>query len=209
VTFVCDSFDLQDTDLKLSNFSIVNGCQTTVSLWNASEAAAKEVKVSVRFIAPPERLIDSIIRFNNSQNPIRLWDLSAQDKLQKRLKKELAELPQPFLYQLKRAERTDLAERKRFLRDGKLQVIRHDLNAQYLAAFRGLPAIGYKDKGKVFTTYRDKVFPPQTRPEEVVVVWQAGKIASEVIKRELSAAAQADDRQRLGILKRGGVFFGL
>ena len=31
--------------------------------------------------ASDERVIDSIIRFTNSQNPIRPWDLNAQDKL--------------------------------------------------------------------------------------------------------------------------------
>jgi hypothetical protein len=119
----------------------------------------------------------------------------------------LAELPQPFLYQLRRAERIEPAEKKRFLRDGKVEVIRHDLNAQYLAAFRGFPAIGYKEKGKVFTTYKDQVFPPQIRPEEVVLAWQAGKVASELVKKELAAAAKAEDRQRLAILKRGGDLF--
>lgn len=207
LTFVCDQYDLRGKKVTLTNFSIVNGCQTTVSLWNGSESAAKDVKVAVRFIAPLERIIDSIIRFNNSQNPIRLWDLNAQDKLQKRLKKELAELPQPFWYQLRRAERLETTDRKRFLRDGKLQLIRHDLNAQYIAAFRGLPAIGYKDKGKVFTSYRDQVFPPQIRPEEIVLVWQAGRVATELVKDELSKAANDDDIQRVAILKRGGAFF--
>lgn len=207
ITIVCDSFKVNRGSITAVNFSIVNGCQTTVSLSTTTEEAANEVNVISRFIAPPERIIDSIIRFNNSQNPIRLWDLNAQDKLQKRLKKELAELPQPFLYQLKRAERVDQKAKRKFMRDGKLQLIKHDRNAQYLAAFRGLPAVGYKDKGKVFTNYKDQVFPPQTRPEEIVLVWQAGKIASEYVKQAISDAAQKDDKMRLAILKRGGVFF--
>jgi len=92
VTFVCDSYGLVNGQLTLTNFSIVNGCQTTVSISNSSASAASNVRVLARFIAAPERAIDSIIRYTNSQNPIRLWDLSAQDKLQKRLKKELAAL---------------------------------------------------------------------------------------------------------------------
>jgi hypothetical protein len=207
VTFVCDDYDLKGRQITLTNFSIVNGCQTTVSLWNGSEAAAKEVKVSVRFIASPERIIDSIILFNNSQNPVRLWDLNAQDRLQKRLKKELAELPQPFMYQLRRGEGVDAKERAKFVRDGKLQLIRHDICSQFGAAFRGFPAIGYKDKGKVFTTYKDQVFPAQIRPEELVIIWQAGRIVGDLIKQELSAAAKSGDHIRVSILKRGGTFF--
>ena len=212
VTFVCDDYDLDDHDssnkqITLTNFSIVNGCQTTVSLWNGSESAARKVKVGVRFIASPERIIDSIILYNNSQNPIRLWDLNAQDRLQKRLKKELAELPQPFLYQLRRGERIDAKIKVKFMRDRKLQLIRHDLCAQYGAAFRGFPAIGYKDKGKVFTTHKDQVFPAQIRPEEIVIIWQAGRVARNLVKKELSAAAQSGDHERVRILKRGGTFF--
>ncbi|MGB0065040.1 MAG: AIPR family protein [Terracidiphilus sp.] len=207
VTFVCDDYDLDDTQISLTNFSIVNGCQTTVSLWNGSETAAKDVKVGVRFIASPERIIDSIILFNNSQNPVRLWDLNAQDRLQKRLKKELAELPQPFLYQLRRGETIDVKAKKKFLRDGRLNLIRHDLCAQFGAAFRGFPAIGYKDKGKVFTTHKDQVFPSQIRPEEIVLIWQAGRVAGELVKKELAAAAQGGDIERAAILKRGGTFF--
>jgi hypothetical protein len=207
VTFVCDDYQLDDTQIALTNFSIVNGCQTTVSLWNGSDTASKDVKVSVRFIASPERIIDSIILYNNSQNPVRLWDLNAQDRLQKRLKKELAELPQPFLYQLRRGEGIDPKVKAKFIRDGKVQLIRHDVCAQFGAAFRGFPAIGYKDKGKVFTTHKDQVFPAQIRPEEIVIIWQAGRVATDLVKQELSAATQSGDLERVSILKRGGTFF--
>lgn len=209
VTFICDHYDLKHNKIQLKNFSIVNGCQTTVSLANATTQAAKDSKVLVRFIASPESVIDSIIRFTNSQNPIRLWDLNAQDKLQKRIRKELAELPKPYLYLLRKGEKRQLspADRKKYKRDGKLQVIQHDLNAQYLAALRGLPAIAYKDKGKVFSTHRDEVFPAQIRVEEVALAWQAGMVAKDLVKAELEAAAESDDQPRIAVLKRGATFF--
>jgi hypothetical protein len=211
VTFICDHYELKNNKIRLTNFSIVNGCQTTVSLANATVQAARDSKVLVRFIASPEAVIDSIIRFTNSQNPIRLWDLNAQDKLQKRIRRELAELPKPYLYLLRRGEKRQLssAERTKYKRDGKLQVIQHDLNAQYLAALRGLPAIAYKDKGKVFSTHRDEVFPAQVRAEEVALAWQAGLVAKDLVKNELEAAAKNEDKRRLAILKRGATFFTL
>jgi AIPR protein len=211
VTFVCDSYEFNGAQLALHNFSIVNGCQTTVTIGNSTASAAKKVRVLARFIAAPERAIDSIIRFTNSQNPIRLWDLSAQDKLQKRLKKELAALPQPFLYVLRKGETRQLsaAERKKFKRGGPgaLCLIPHDLNAQNLAAFRGLPAIAYKDKGRIFSAYYDDVFPDQIRPEEVVLAWQAASVASETVKKELERAVQDEESDRVAILKRGAKYF--
>jgi hypothetical protein len=180
-----------------------------VTLANTPKAALKDVRVLVRFIRASERVIDSVITFNNSQNPIRLWDLNSQDKLQKKLKKELATMPQPFFYALRKGEIQKLTdtERSKFRRDGKIQQIRHDVSAQFLAAFRGLPAIGYKDKGKVFSVYRDEVFPPQIRPEEIVLVWQGGKVAEELVKRELEEAITNEDENRITILKRGAAFF--
>ena len=214
ITFICDNYELdQDDMLTLHNFSVVNGCQTTVSFTNSTVSAAKNARVLARFIAAPEKDIDSIIRFNNSQNPIRIWDLSSQDKLQKHLKKELAKLPQPFLYILRKGETRGMtnAEKKSFRRSGKPQgklcVIQHDLNAQYLAAFRGLPAIAYKDKGKIFAGHYDEVYPSQIRAEEVVLAWQAGSIATAVVKEALEQAVADDDEQRVAILKRGGKFF--
>lgn len=215
VTFVCDRYDKKPTNkptkIVLHNFSIVNGCQTTVSLANATSAAVKDTKVLVRIIAAPERVIDSVIRFTNSQNPIRVWDLNAQDKLQKRIKRDLASLPQPFFYLLRKGETQQLStvEKQKFRRDGKLQAIVHDLNAQYLAAFHGLPAVAYKDKGKIFSAFRDEVFPPQIRAEEVVLSWQAGKVTKDLIRAELEQAAQNEDEGRLSILKRGATFFTL
>ena len=210
ITFICDKYELdQDGMLTLHNFSVVNGCQTTVSFTNSTADAAKDARVLARFIAAPEKNIDSIIRFNNSQNPIRIWDLSSQDKLQKRLKKEIAKLPQPFLYILRKGEIRGMtnAEKRPFRRSGKLCLIQHDLNAQYLAAFRGLPAIAYKDKGKIFAGHSDEVYPSQIRAEEVVLAWQAGSIATAVVKEALGQAVANDDEQRVAILKRGGKFF--
>ena len=211
VTFVCDSYELEGDHIHLRNFSIVNGCQTTVTIGNSSATAVQKVRVLARFIAAPERAIDSIIRFTNSQNPIRLWDLTAQDKLQKRLKRELAAMPQPFLYVLRKGETRKLtpAERAQFRRGGSgpLCAIPHDLAAQYLASFRGLPAIAYKDKGRVFAAHYDDVFPNQIRAEEVILVWQAGSVAAAIVKKELEQAAQAGDITRVSILKRGAKFF--
>lgn len=211
VTFVCDSYDLESDQIVLNNFSIVNGCQTTVTIGNSLPTSVRKVRVLARFIAAPERAIDSIIRYTNSQNPIRLWDLTAQDKLQKRIKRELAVLPQPYLYVLRKGEtrRMSPSERGKYRRSGSgaLCAIPHDLAAQYLASFRGLPSIAYKEKGRVFSSHYDDVFPDQIRAEEVVLVWQAASVAATLVKKELEHAVQEGNAARVSILKRGAKFF--
>jgi hypothetical protein len=54
---------------------------------------------------------------------------------------------------------------------------------------------------------RDEVFPPQIRREEIVLVWQAGKVAKELVKQELGEAIANADEHRVAILKRGATFF--
>src|SRR5438093_1666476 len=210
VTFVCDSFKL-DSDqatLRLSNFSIVNGCQTTVSLGNAASASA-DAEVLARFIAAPPRLIDSIIFYTNSQTPIRGWELRSQDRLQKRLQSEMTDEPNRYYYALRRGEVRTLNpdERAKFTRDGRFHVIPHDMLAQFLAAFHGLPYVAYKDKGKIFSVHYEAVFPPDLRVEEALLTWRASEAADRVVSEALKRALDQGEELDSVILKRGGKLF--
>lgn len=212
LTFICDRYDVdEDTgNLTLHNFSIVNGCQTTVSVANSKNDASREVTLLARFIAASrEPVVDSIIRYTNSQTPIRPWDIGSQDKVQKRLQKDFARDPHPFFYALRPGEVRNLsqADRKRFTRNGKLQVIQYDLLAQYLAAFNGLPSVAYKDKGKVFTTFRETVFATDLRVEQAMLSWLGGEVAEEAVREAIKEAAARDEKDEVRILKRGGKMF--
>ena len=58
-----------------------------MSIAEASDTAAGDVAVLARIVAAKPELVDRIIRFTNSQTPINVWDLSARDKTQQRLRK--------------------------------------------------------------------------------------------------------------------------
>jgi len=210
VTLVCDSFELdrQSNSLTLANFSIVNGCQTTVLLGKGGAAAAS-VDVLARFIASPVKLIDNVIFYTNSQTPLRGWELRAQDKRQKKLQKEMAGEPNPYYYALRRGEARTLRkkERARYVREGQFQAIRFDLLAQYLASFRGLPYVAYKDKGKLFSGHYDDVFPRDLSVEEALLAWRAGEAADREVKDALLRAIQHKNEFETLVLKRGGKLF--
>ena len=103
-----------------------------------------------------------------------------------------AALAQPFFYVLRKGETRQLsaAERKKFKRGGSgaLCALSLDLVAQHLAAFHGLPAVAYKDKGRIFSAHYDEVFPDQICPEEVILIWQAASVAADLVKKELEEA---------------------
>lgn len=123
VTIVCDRYepDPGGKTVFLENFSIVNGCQTTVSLANA-KAHIESAEVLLRVISAPEKLVDNIIFFTNSQTPVRASELRSQDKRQKKLKAEMDIDPNPYFYCLRRGETRTLpkSRRARFTRDGNL-----------------------------------------------------------------------------------------
>ena len=98
LTIICDRFEPQTGVVCIENFSIVNGCQTTVSIGTSTDEAAAGTEVLAKIIAcSRDSVVDSIIRFTNSQTPIRSWDITSQDRWQKALKFNLAKDPWPVL----------------------------------------------------------------------------------------------------------------
>jgi len=210
LTVVCRDFDLapDGSAVTLKDFSIVNGCQSTVSIWHAG-APADEVDILVRFIAAPEGIVDDVIYFTNSQTPIKRWELKAQSKVQKRLQQAMADEPNPYYYALRRGEVRTLEPkaRGRFTRDGRFHSIQHDVLAQYLGAFRGLPYVAYKDKGRLFGEHYDSVFPQDITVDEALLAWRCAEAAYEQVQRNLVAALNEGRELEATMLKRGGVIF--
>jgi len=201
ITVVCESFRLSDSTVELTNFSIVNGCQTTVSLAQRADAAG-QVSVLVRFIAAPAEIVDDVIRFTNSQNPIRTWDIASQDKTQRRLKTEFGKLSKPYIYLTRRGDRPT-GELPKYRENGKLRLIRIDIAGQYAAAFRGDPVLAYKYKAEIFSRYHGTAFPPDVRVEEVLFLWTCGEVCRVTVQDAIAKGKP----EAIRILKKGGTLF--
>lgn len=213
ITMICDYFDFnQDAQkLEIKNFSIVNGCQTTVSLFRSKESVNDSVIVLLKVICPPEQAIDSIIRFTNSQNQIRVWDISSQDRTQKRLQHDFENLNQPIYYQLRRGDVQALnsTARRKFLEGRKMRIVRHDMLAQYIMAYKQRPVIAYKHKSFLFTKYYDEIFSPDIKVEEALFIWKSGEILQDKIREEIILDTSKDNALDVLILKRGGRLYSL
>ncbi len=204
ITLICDDFSCNESKVNLVNFSIVNGCQTAVSLAQGPKENVDETSVLVRFIAAPSRIVDDIIRYTNSQNPIRTWDIASQDKTQRRLQVGFESLSKPFIYLTRRGSRPK-DDLNRYREGGKLRQIRVDIMGQYAAAFRDNAVLAYKHKAFIFSKHHDDIFPPDVRVEEVLFQWLCGDLISEVVKEAMSLK----DENKLRILKKGGTLFSL
>ncbi|BEQ15001.1 hypothetical protein FAK_20670 [Desulfoferula mesophila] len=203
ITVICDSFESDGSHINLKNFSIVNGCQTTVSIARSLQSNG-DVHVLTRFIAASPSIVNEIITFNNSQNPIRPWDIASQHITQRRLKTEFANLDKPYLYVTRRGDkpRGDL---KKFKDKNKIRQIKIEQLGQYAAAFRGQPVLAYKHKAFIFSKHHDDIFPPDVTAQEILMQWICGLICDEIVRETL----KKKDQDEVRILKKGGTLFTL
>ena len=202
VTFVCSEFEREGNTVSMSNFCIVNGCQTTRSLVEQRDKITSHVNVLVRVLAVSNAIIDDVIRYNNSQNPIRAWDLASQHKTQRRLKKDFDNLEKPYIYITRRGDqpRTNV---QKYKTAGRVRQLKLSEVAQYLAALVGKPVMAYKNKAFIFSTHHDDVFPHDIKAEEVLFASICSEEVRKVVSERRSEASETEER----ILIKGGPIF--
>jgi hypothetical protein len=157
----------------------------------------------VRILAVGDGLVDDVIRFTNSQNPIRAWDIASQNRTQRRLKKEFDELRKPYIYVTRRGDHPKGTLTK-YKNGGRPRQIKLAEVAQYLAAFVGHPVLAYKDKALIFSTRHDDVFPHDIKVEEVLF---ASICSQEVIKVTADRRNKSESEEEKRILTKGGSIF--
>lgn len=207
ITVVARSFKRRPRKgaIELEQFSIVNGCQTTVLIGRSGVDALTDITVLARIVAAPKKLVDSVIKYTNSQTPIKVWEMSSRDKEQQRIRRELDQLEMPWFYAFRRGEFETVPDKERYGPAAARRTVPFPQGIQYLASFRGLPVQAYKDKGRLFTAYKDKVLPPGLHAPDLL--W-ATQLAEAVLRRLPGIKTQlaADEEARV-ILSRGSQFF--
>ena len=123
----------------IEDFQIVNGCQTTFTLWNHFKRALSLDGVSLTL-----KLVEGlpyktqISHASNSQSPMKDWDFLFNDPVQMRLQREFQQLTPSVFYELRRGEYRFIAGAKSY------RVPIKDI-AQVAYAFLGFPGEA-KDK---------------------------------------------------------------
>lgn len=183
ITIVADSFEQRlDGIYILRHFSVVNGCQTTVSLSKAIEKAkdAGKAQVLVRVVGAKKTLLTDIVRYNNTQNPVKLSAVRLLDPIQESLRNSFLSID--YSYAPKQ-------EGARVLKNPKR--IELDKAAQYLAAMSDETVLeAVTRKMELFDRFYKVVFPRGLAPERVFLAWQ---IAQEVEAERAVLLATNDD----------------
>lgn len=158
----------KENTLTLRRFSIVNGCQTTSSLTEAN--ADDSCKVLLRVIAARDAVKNDVVRFNNSQNAIKIWTVRAVDGIQERLRRDFDKLG------LNYAPKQAGSRRKR----DTSKIVELDRLAQYLAAQQSNFLIQAIDnKAELFDKPYSELFYPQISSASILLAWSLGNICEE------------------------------
>lgn len=155
ITATCDSWRLDENRLFVQDFQIINGCQTTVTLWNARAVLQTDLNVliAVKLTECPSHFAGTIARTTNSQTALRAEDYVSTEPVQIRLQREFGELNPPWFYQIKRGEWSkilDRSARENYRENNRSfrQLNSKDV-AQAVVAFAGYPGEA-KDKIRDF-----------------------------------------------------------
>jgi len=169
LTIVADNFHFEKHDgsrvLVATNPQIVNGAQTSSVLRERrAHLSPGDVSVQARVIAVADNDIgrerlERISEFTNSQSPVRLGDLRANDRRHRTLQAHFGMLDPPVFYERRRGEwqSLDAAARSKF---GNRRVTKEDIGQRYLA-YRGKPAEAISNKDAIFGDLEAEAFDTQ------------------------------------------------
>ncbi len=176
ITIVCGGFDVGTPNrLIINNYTVINGCQSILTLYENRDAVTENIYLLVKFIKldTASSLIQKITYYANNQNSISLIDLKSNDRVQKGLKKEFNEMfNHKVLYKIKRGESET----------GYDEVIEIDFAAQLIESlFNNAPWTTYV-KATLFSEHYYKIFSRNITAEKIYLA----NVIYEIIKSNSS-----------------------
>ena len=164
ITIVADNFEqVAGNKFVIRRFSVVNGCQTTVSLTRAIEKAkeAGKAQVLVRVVGAKKALLTDIVRYNNTQNPVKLAAVRLLDPIQESLRSAFTTIDYVYAPKQEGAKTAKSAKR-----------IELDRITQYLAAMSEDTVLeSVAKKAELFDRSYKSIFPRGLKPEKVMLAW--------------------------------------
>lgn len=164
ITIVADSFEnVSGNKYLIRRFSVVNGCQTTVSLTRAIEKSpdAGKAQVLARIVGAKKALLTDIVRYNNTQNPVKLAAVRLLDPIQESLRSAFSTIEYVYAPKQEGAKTAKNAKR-----------IELDRITQYLAAMSEDTVLeSVAKKAELFDRSYKNIFPRGLKPERVMLAW--------------------------------------
>jgi hypothetical protein len=152
ITIICDNYEIKEGSIFIQNAQIVNGAQTTKTIYGVSLSLGleplRDASVLARIIKTnkDEDLISDIRNYNNKQNPTKPRDFVSHLKEQERLQIEFE--PLGYFYEIKRGEKYEETKVK-WIKRNDLTIIDNLTVAQAHCSFLGKPAQAKSQKNSL------------------------------------------------------------
>ncbi len=155
ITVVAEKITISRNLLTISNYQIINGCQTSHVLFENRNVLTSDVKVPLKLIvSSDENLISKVIRSTNRQTEVKEQDLIAYTDFQKRLESYYASFPESSrLYYERRSKQYNnkSIERKKIV-DKTMQI------KAVASMFFDKPEMATRYFGALFNEFKDRLF---------------------------------------------------
>lgn len=202
ITLLTHGVEVEDDCAVLQGVAVINGAQTTGSLRQAAEqdeGSLASASVLVRVIKCNDpALVDKVIRYNNTQNPIKAWELRVIDPIQRKLAKDFDSIG--INYQTRRGQ-----SRR------KATDVHYEKLGPFLSAFYGDPGAAHRNKADLFENegrYRG-LFDDDTHVKNLLFVYRLGNAVQDVkaqYRGKVSAATATPDEAAINDYFRYGAF---
>jgi hypothetical protein len=196
------------TSLQLIKPQVINGAQTTYTIGQCDEDRLQNASLITRIMSPGKAKHDEfrlkVIRFNNTQTPVKTRDFRANDERLKRLSDAMSAWSPAYFFERKLGMWAALTpqERARFRRGGKgnkpddFRIVDSQLLGQCRLAWSGRPGAAKNSKGKIFTLINeggvyDEVFPEECHERASVEEYLLAYELQNMVRQEKRAWAKA------------------
>lgn len=166
ITIITEKASRNNNEITIENYSIVNGCQSTLTLYENREFISDELKLPIKIVETGEntKLSEEITYYANNQNPIKLSDLKSRQKFQIDLKKNFEKFyNSEFQFKIKNGDKTN----------PNIKVIENTFAAQLIFSFINESPANAHLKSTIFNNQYDQIF---TRHINVHLIYILRKI---------------------------------
>ena len=184
IIITCKEYSLDGNFVKLYNFSIVNGCQTTNLIGQRAVGGEEEKDFGIVCKIIPcdndQERSEKIAEASNKQKAITAEDLKANQAEQKRLKNSMENLTPPINIQIKRGERRT--------RNAEITTTNKNLGKLILSCYLQKPGTARSNTAKIFgdeTTY-ESVFKRAYKPANYADLLRIERYYDEFSKKNRS-----------------------
>lgn len=207
ITVLCDHFDYDPASgkLKIADFQVANGCQTTYTLYKHRNKVDDTVWLKMT-VVEGHSWAPMIAKSTNTQTIVKPEDFASLDRIHLELKRKFASLEPPWLYEVRRGEskfHTTEQAREETDKYGDRKITMREV-AQSALSFIGEPAMStwrlhslFDSRNDVGVTFYRKIFNDEVSPDQLVL---ATLVTRAVHDKVSDIVGRSADDEKLGRL---------